>query len=216
MKFEYLAGAVIHDLKNQLQTLLACEEEALAKIPQEYHSYLSPIWQKTNRLQNDTLQMMLLFRMEKEGGFPLDDAWPYDTALEAIEASQAQFPNVRFENSIEEEIQGIYNDDLVRLALMTLITNSVQAGATRIKLSASDDGELVIRVEDNGPGFDQAILNGEEITTKPGGSGVGLYLVRKIAEMHGISEQDGRVTCSNRPKGGAEVCMHLPCALQTA
>ena len=28
MKFDYMVGAVIHDLKNQLQTLLACEQEA--------------------------------------------------------------------------------------------------------------------------------------------------------------------------------------------
>lgn len=213
MKFEYLAGAVIHDLKNQLQTLLACEEESMAKIPPEYHQYLRPVWQKTNRLQNDTLQMLTLFRMEKDGGFPQDDAWPYDTALEAVEASQAQFPNVRFENAIDEEIQAVYNEDLVRLGLLTLITNSAQAGATRIKLSASDEAELVFRVEDNGPGFDQAILNGEQITTKPNGSGVGLYLVGKIAELHSFGEAAGRVTFGNRPQGGAEVCLHMPSAL---
>ncbi|MCY0965274.1 sensor histidine kinase [Parathalassolituus penaei] len=210
MKFEYMVGAVIHDLKNQLQTLLACEQEALSHIPEQYHDLLKPILQNTNRLQNDTMQMMTLFRMEKERDFPMDDAWPHDTALDAIESTQLQFPNIRFVNDIPEEIQAFYSEDLIHLALVTLITNSAQAGATRIRLSAVQDNGLTIRLEDNGHGFDQSVLNGEQITTKNGGSGLGLYLIRQIAEHHSSSDTAGKVRCSNLPKGGAEVCLFLP------
>ena len=210
MKFEYIVGAVIHDLKNQLQTLLACEQEALSQIPEQYHALLKPILQNTNRLQNDTMQMMTLFRLEKERDFPMDDAWPHDTALDAIESTQLQFPNIRFVNDIAEDIQGIYSEDLIHLALVTLITNSAQAGATRIRLTAVEDNGLTIRVEDNGHGFDQSVLNGEQITTKNGGSGLGLYLIRQIAEHHSRDDNPGRVRCSNLPKGGAEVTLYLP------
>ncbi|MDO6680856.1 MULTISPECIES: sensor histidine kinase KdpD [unclassified Oceanobacter] len=213
MKFDYMIGAVIHDLKNQLQTLLACEQEALTHIPERYHAYLKPILQNTSRLQNDAIQMMTLFRMEKERDFPLDDAWPHDTVLDAIDSTQLQFPNIRFENNIDEAIQGFYSEDLVHMALVTLITNSAQAGATRIRLSAaieSGNNTLVFRVEDNGHGFDQSILNGERITTKNGGSGLGLYLIGEIARHHKQGEQQGRVSCGNLPKGGAEVCIVLP------
>ncbi|MFK4753991.1 sensor histidine kinase [Oceanobacter antarcticus] len=211
MKFDYMVGAVIHDLKNQLQTLLACEQEALAHIPERYHAYLKPILQNTNRLQNDAIQMMTLFRMEKERDFPLDDAWPHDTALDAIESTQLQFPNIRFENDIDEAIQGFYSEDLIHMALVTLITNSAQAGSTRIRLSAAiDNDSLIFRVEDNGHGFDQSVLNGEQITTKNGGSGLGLYLVEEIARHHVFGDSHGRIRCGNLPKGGADVSIYLP------
>ncbi|MDO6806538.1 hypothetical protein Q4595_29035, partial [Wenyingzhuangia sp. 1_MG-2023] len=82
-------------------------------IPERYHAYLKPILQNTRRLQNDAIQMMTLFRMEKERDFPLDDAWPHDTVLDAIDSTQLQFPNIRFENNIDEAIQGFYSEDLV-------------------------------------------------------------------------------------------------------
>ena len=211
MKFDYMVGAVIHDLKNQLQTLQVCELDAMQQIPARYHHLLKPIVQNTNRLQNDAMQMMTLFRLEKAIDFPFDDAWPHDTALDAIESMQIQFPNIKFVNDIAESIQGVYNDDLLQLALTTLITNSAQAGATRIRIAAdAGDNEIVWHMEDNGHGFDQSVLNGEQITTKTGGSGLGLYLVDLIAAHHKANDQQGRISCSNLPKGGAEVRIHMP------
>lgn len=215
MKFDYMVGAVIHDLKNQLQTLQVCELDAMQQIPAQYHHLLKPIVQNTNRLQNDAMQMMTLFRLEKAIDFPFDDAWPHDTALDAIESMQIQFPNIKFVNDIAESIQCVYNDDLLQLALTILITNSAQAGATRIQIRAeeiTDDAgkRLVIHIADNGHGFDQSVLNGAQITTKTGGSGLGLYLVDLIAEHHNLDQNKGRVSCSNQPKGGAEVQVHIP------
>lgn len=211
MKFDYMVGAVIHDLKNQLQTLLVCEQDVMQQLPSQYHHLLKPILQNTNRLQNDALQMMTLFRLEKSRDFPMDDAWPHDTALDAIESTQIQFPNIKFINDIAESIQGVYNDDLVQLALITLITNSAQAGATRIHIRGDcDDHAVTLHLEDNGHGFDQNVLNGEQITTKTGGSGLGLYLVDLIAEHHSLGTHKGKVSCSNLPKGGAEVQICLP------
>jgi len=47
MKFDQLLAAVVHDLKNQLQSLLDFEQDALSRIPQHYHSELQPILQRT-------------------------------------------------------------------------------------------------------------------------------------------------------------------------
>lgn len=210
MKFEQLVGAVVHDLKNQLQALLDYEQDALMRIPKRYHNLLQPILQRTTRLKNDTMQMMSLFSMEQKQAFPLDDAWPFDTVTDAIEATSLQFPTLKFDNRINENCQGFYNENLLQLALVTLITNSAQAGASEIIISADDSAGLTLRLEDNGHGFDPAVLRREKNTTKIDGTGLGLYFVRLIAERHSNDRQQGRVEYGNRPEGGAFVSLYLP------
>jgi signal transduction histidine kinase len=210
MKFEYLVGAVVHDLKNQLQALLDYEQEALARIPKRYHAHLEPILQRTTRLKNDTMQMVTLFRLEQKSHFPMDDAWPRDTAADAIEATSLQYPGIRFSNDIAEDCQGFYNETLIHLALITLITNSAQAGATQVRLTADDSDGLTICIEDNGHGFDEAVLAGEKDTTKNEGSGLGLFFVELIAGHHKQGEERGSVHIANRKEGGAAVSVHLP------
>jgi len=67
--------------------------------------------------------------------------------------------------------------------------------------------ELVIRIEDNGPG----LMNPTNAfvpfyTTKPTGSGIGLVLSRQIAEAHG-----GSLELQNRPDShGCVVIIALP------
>ena len=210
MKFEHLVAAVIHDLKNQLQSLLDYEQDAISQIPARYHRHLQPILQRTNRLKNDTMQMVSLFRLEQKENFHMDDAWPRDTASDAIEATQLQYPTIQLVNEIGDECQGFYNENLIQLALVTLITNSAQAGATHITLTADDSQGLTINVQDDGHGFDKTNLSGEKDTTKTEGSGLGLFFVKLIAEAHRQGEDCGKVTIANRAQGGATVSLHLP------
>lgn len=210
MKFDQLVAAVIHDLKNQLQSLFDYEQEALARIPKQYHAHLLPILQRTTRLQNHTLQLVSLFRIEQKQSFTMDDAWPHDTLLYASDSITLQFPHLKIDNQIDSDCQGFYNENLLQLALITLITNSAQAGATQVTVNADDSDGLVIRVEDNGHGFDPAILKGHKETTKVGGTGLGLFFVQLIAEHHVQGEQHGYIEYGNSAKGGAFVSIHLP------
>jgi signal transduction histidine kinase len=65
-----------------------------------------------------------------------------------------------------------------------------------------------VSVADNGPGIPREALAKLFVpfyTTKPGGSGLGLALVQKIAVQHG-----GRIEARNLPEGGAEFTLWLP------
>ena len=212
MNLEQLIAAVVHDLKNQLQTLIDYQAQALEFIPEQYHRHLQPIIQRTTRLKNDTLQMMTLYGLEQNQRFPMDDAWPKDTVNEAIATTQQQFPGIVFKNNIPEDCQGFYNENLIHLAIITLITNSAQAGATEIIFNASDaEGGLSLEITDNGHGFNQSILEGKKQTTKIEGSGLGLFFVNLIAEHHQRGDIKGDISFGNRPhNNGALVSIHLP------
>ena len=81
----------------------------------------------------------------------------------------------------------------IQQVLFNLLRNAAEAMAgqdqRRITICATpQDGQLVLRVSDNGPGLDADIaahLFQPFHTTKEGGMGVGLSLCRKIVEAHG-------------------------------
>ena len=64
---------------------------------------------------------------------------------------------------------------------------------------------MLLAVEDSGPGFSDLALEQLPLhTTKPQGTGLGLYLVEQICSNHG-----GRLEVGRSSLGGASVRMHL-------
>ncbi len=210
-KFELLVAAYVHDLKNQLQSLSSQQDNLIQDLPEEYQQKLAPMLRQTNQIKADTLRLVSLFRLEHNETFAMDDAWPRDTANDAIETCQLQFPELVIENRITMEAQGFYNEQLIQLALVTLITNSAQAGSKQVELLCKeiDNQSLNIIVHDDGPGFEQDILDGLADTTKAEGTGLGLSFVEMICQTHQGAGKQGQLTISNS-KAGAIATLFLP------
>ena len=210
-KFELLVATYVHDLKNQLQSLTAQQYLLINELPSEYQQQLAPMLRQTNQIKEDTLRLVSLFRLENKDSFAMDDAWPRDTANDAIESCQLQFPDLNIENNISLEAQGFYNEQLIKLALITLITNSAQAGAKQVRLECTEDENqsICIIVRDDGPGFNQNILEGLTDTTKPEGTGLGLCFVEIICQNHKGAGKQGTLSISNT-KEGAIATLFLP------
>ncbi len=210
-KFEFLVAAFVHDLKNQLQSLSGQQDLLINDLPEEYQQKLAPMLRQTNQIKEDTLRLVSLFRLENKDSFAMDDAWPRDTANSAIESCGLQFPELKIDNRISLEAQGFYNEQLIQLALVTLITNSAQAGAKYIEVLCEefDNQSLNIIVHDDGPGFSQDILEGLADTTKAEGTGLGLSFVEMICQAHQSASQQGQLTINNS-KAGAIATLYLP------
>jgi Signal transduction histidine kinase regulating C4-dicarboxylate transport system len=98
-------------------------------------------------------------------------------------------------------------------AVVNLINNALDAltsgGGSRLEINAvaEPDDRIVVRFDDDGPGFADARLAFDAFyTTKPAdrGTGLGLALVKQF-----VMEFGGTVTASNRPDGGARVALTL-------
>ena len=105
---------------------------------------------------------------------------------------------------------------LLRRALRNLLENARRHGAGTVTLTLrTQGGQIEIRVCDQGPGVPAALR--ERIfepffrlpgaSEREGGVGLGLALVRSIAQRHG-----GSVHCEENPGGGACFVLRLPLA----
>lgn len=101
--------------------------------------------------------------------------------------------------------------DRIQQAILNLVLNAIQAmphGGTVILNTVEAGGHVRVTVSDTGPGVPEDVvphLFETRLTTKPGGSGLGLPLVRLIAEAHG-----GSVSYRSRPGEGSAFTLVLP------
>ncbi len=99
----------------------------------------------------------------------------------------------------------------MRQALTNVLRNARQASPEGTRPEAvvgRDDGTLVFTVRDYGtglvPGDEQKIFN-PFYTTRTSGTGLGLAVALRVAEMHG-----GTITAGNHPAGGAVFRIAIP------
>ena len=101
----------------------------------------------------------------------------------------------------------------MRLVILNVLLNAIEAvprkGRITIDVKRDDQQrKLIVTISDTGPGIPQENL--ERIfepyfTNRPGGTGLGLALARRIVEEH-----QGTIKAANNPSGGAQFKISLP------
>jgi two-component system sensor histidine kinase RegB len=109
----------------------------------------------------------------------------------------------------------IVADSALKQALTNLLDNAYEASPDAVWLRSRLDGaELLLHVQDAGPGFTSEALEaiGKPYNSTKGrlGGGLGLFLVVNVVRKLG-----GRVEARNRLAGGAEVKIALPLSALT-
>ncbi|MEK8045294.1 sensor histidine kinase [Ideonella margarita] len=164
----------------------------------------------TNIAELDALVEEVLLSSRLQADAPMELSEPVDLlGLLAEEAS-------RVGATAQGEaltVQG--SDRLLRRAVRNLLENARRYAGEGIEASVSTGaaGEVLVRICDQGPGVpvDERERIFEPFYRMPGhaeregGVGLGLALVRQIAERHG-----GQVRCEERPGGGSCFVISLP------
>ena len=121
--------------------------------------------------------------------------------------------SVRFDVTGDEEEEVVADLEQMRLVILNLLLNAIEAvpvqGSITINVKRDDSlRNLLVTIRDTGPGIPEENL--ERIfepyfTNRPGGTGLGLALARRIVEEH-----EGTIKATNHPKGGAQFEISLP------
>jgi signal transduction histidine kinase len=200
-----LYAAIIHDVKNQLAEL-SLRLGARSDAQQEMEIAMSA----ARRLS----EMLLLYRQDNDQlNVNSDSVDPVDFLRILAAEYRELFPKLDIEvNTDQAPAFAFFDDALMRMALGNAIHNACRSAHAQVRLAAyTQDQMLVFEVADDGPGYPDALLldNGARPSAVSGhGTGLGLYLARKIAELHQLQGRHGHVELSNA--GGAVFRMYLP------
>jgi signal transduction histidine kinase len=131
---------------------------------------------------------------------------------ETLAEVSVSYPRIGWRRSIDDPLPPVEADPaMLRYALLNLVRNAAEAmnGTGEIDVeTVVGPGRFEIRIRDQGSGITEDDLKRTfepGFTTKPGGSGFGLFLTRRLLEAHG-----GSVTMMPAIGGGAIFSVGLP------
>jgi signal transduction histidine kinase len=214
------AGDVGHELRTPMTALLA-RLGSLRRNPEldarERATTLGDAEGDADRAVRLLESLQTLARGDAGAGLPREPVDLSAVVEAAIDAARGRHPGItwRLRESPDELALEGWPDGL-RALVDNLLENAAQHGRRDGLVEVTlkpDGGQLVLTVDDNGPGVPAA--ERERIFDRfargqgagPGGSGLGLALVRQQARLH-----RGEVVVSDSPLGGARFRVGLPAA----
>lgn len=189
--------------------------------PQATEEFLSILEGEVDRLSSMVDSLLKLTNLEQ---VPREDRIGLDELVHQAAGDMAALTQEKHTSIVVSASPGtiIGSRELLRRALFNLVENAVKYGPEggQVQLSASLEGETaIITVADQGPGIPQEL---RERVFEPffrvdsarsrqlGGTGLGLALVRAIAELHG-----GSVSVEEVPTGGTSFFLKIPVVTST-
>jgi signal transduction histidine kinase len=133
---------------------------------------------------------------------------------EVVDPLQPQFEAQAISVALDVAEQQVVLADrqMLRRAVLNLVLNSIDAmpdgGELAITACETESG-WELEIADSGPGLPQDLQHRifePFVTTKSNGTGLGLAVVYRVAEVHG-----GSVDAMNCPEGGAAFVLRMPC-----
>ncbi|WP_300318440.1 ATP-binding protein [Accumulibacter sp.] len=204
------AAQLVHDLRNPLAALRA-NVKALLVSPEQTKEIVAELDRDIVTLNDKLSAFLNLTRQRDEALAPVDVGELIHDAVRLAEPALAK-QGLIVQTDIAANLPWpSWQEASLRDALLNLILNASQSGQREgsIRVTAqAKDRALEIAVEDRGRGIPKEQmprLFDAFYTTRAGGNGLGLAIVRRI-----VSEHQGRIHVENRLDGGARFVLTLP------
>ncbi|MBQ9075878.1 MAG: HAMP domain-containing histidine kinase [Mogibacterium sp.] len=211
-----------HELRTPTAIILAeCDRaKRKAKTPEDYRESIDNISEQGKRMSALIDELLGITRLQQgTERYPLSkgDLSEFVT-LSSEEFVPAEDRGIRLEAEIETGIECSFNASLMSRVIYNLLQNAYKYGRDNgyVRLSLSrENNDAVIRVKDNGIGIKKEDLDkiwqrfwqADSARGAEGGNGLGLAMVKEIAELHG-----GSVTAESMEGRGSEFIFRLPAA----
>ncbi len=184
-----MAAMAAHEIRNPLGvmrgTVELMRERMGAAASERDREALQDLLLEIERLRALTEDFLDLGRDRPLSMAPLDASALLEEAAIATERSH---PAVRVRRELGRLPQIVADAGRLRQVFANLLANAAQAqGSGEIALSASaESGRILVRVQDFGPGVPKGLRLFDPFETrKQGGTGLGLYVAKRLVERHG-------------------------------
>jgi two-component system sensor histidine kinase FlrB len=209
-----MVASLAHQIRTPLSAAMIYGEHLQDKdlAPEQRERFADKMMQRLHHLEHQIRDMLIFAR----GEAPLNDDMTLSQLLrdwqDALEIPLEQASATCEFKVNSSDVHLHCNRDALIGALMNLVNNAIEAcgvGAElHVRVSVSAHYQIMIEIEDNGPGFGDAI--NEQIlqpffTTKSNGTGLGLAVVQAIARAH-----YGEFSIASGSDGGAVATVKLP------
>jgi signal transduction histidine kinase len=225
--FLFLASTA-HDMKNSISVLSGTLERLLAGAPPERtgdYPQLAHMLYQTRRLNDSLMQLLALYKEVGKPGYPFDiqqlEVASLVEQVVGLERIVLESRGIALETDCDPQLIWHLDEDLIVGVVAHAINNAVHYTRDRVRLAVGVvDDCLEIRVEDNGEGFPQAMLDAgaaamtgcaSGVNFMTNSAGLGLYFSSEVAKMHRHRGRHGELLLANGGSyGGGCFILRLP------
>lgn len=215
----FLASA-IHDMKNSIGILINFLETNLTGLGPDTGKKAAPMLYEVKRVNDNLVQMLAIYKIGNQFyPFDLTENSLDDFVREIAEQNKTllDYSGIALDVELDEGLTWYFDYELISGVISHALNNATHYTKDKLRLSVKEeDGELVIRVEDNGSGYPDSVLETGDAVRKgvdftSGSTGLGLYFSSMVAKLHKNRGKTGGLFLENGGKfGGSCFILRLP------
>ncbi len=221
-----IMASTLHDTKNSLGML----SNTLAEIIERSKKRDGTLFREFNmlqyeirRLNHNQIRLLSLYKAERSQFSVNVDLHSVSECIEEIVLQNDPIlssKGIEIEVSCPETLFWAFDRGLVSGILDNVLNNAFRYARKKVKLSvAKEDSYILFRLEDDGPGYPETMLDGSRkghvfkgtVDFDTGSTGLGLYFASLVARSHTNKERKGYIAINNGGAlGGGVFSVYIP------
>lgn len=216
--------SITHELKSPIAGIRLILEtfQKRRELPAAIQNKLSTnALTETDRLTNLVNQLLLSAKLETSYQLNLEEIDISSLFEESVETVALKYPGAKIHFDVEPDLPTVQGD---RMGLTSVALNLIENAAKYsqpspvidVELHKGNSMEVICSITDNGPGIPDELKEevwkrfyriGNENTRETKGTGLGLYIVKKLVELH-----KGEIVIRDNSPTGTKFLLSLPIA----